>query len=113
MSRRQLPPYQIINAGNMASTVTSSTTYVGNVDGVTIQAVWTGTPNGTFAINASVDGTDWTPLAYSNPFTASGSAGNFLTTITLSGIQQIQVVYTPSSGSGTLNAYIAGAAVGA
>lgn len=96
----------------MAGTVTSSVTTVTGIDYVNIQAVWTGTPTGSFDFQASHDQATWTSLAFANPFTATGAAGNLMADIKLSA-PYLRVVYTPTSGSGTLNVSITGNTVGA
>lgn len=103
-------------ANNMTGTsvITSAVLVIRTLSCAAIQAVWTGTPTGTFSIQGSLD---YNPDAMSNglPLSAgtwrdigvsltapSGSASDALADIALSGIPYIRVVYTNASGNGTL-----------
>jgi hypothetical protein len=100
----------------MVSTITSNVTNILYLDNVSIQLNFTGTPTGGFAIQGSLDyavenGTptnagNWVPLALTPNPAAAGSAGTILLNLTELSFPWIRVVYTPSSGTGTLDAYI-------
>lgn len=121
-NKNVLLPSRIVAATSMASTVTSPPTNVQYLDNVVYQAQWTGTPTGTFSVQGSLDyqqavggsvisaGT-WVALPLSAAVTAAGSADQ--AEFDLNGIPYpwIRLVYTASSGSGTLDVYICGKAV--
>lgn len=91
------------------------------IRGGAIQAVWTGTPTGTFTVEGSLNylpnpdgspgtGTNagvWTSLgaSVSNP---AGSAGNSIVDISLTGVPWVRLTYVNVSGTGTLTVYGAG-----
>lgn len=94
----------LIAAGNMASTV-SAVQSIANYLNYSVYAAWTGTPTGTIKLQASNtnNGTDWQDIAGSS-VSIAGSAGDNFWNITGACYSFFQVVYTPASGSGTLNA---------
>lgn len=79
---------------------------------LSIQAVWTGSPVGDFKIQTSDDFytvsqsaliTNWTDYTGSTQ-AAGGAAGNATWRIADAGDRWYRVVYTSTSGSGTVNA---------
>lgn len=91
----------IITNGDMSSALESLPQDLSRIDIYSIQAVWTGSPSGTIKIQVSVNGSTFTDLADSEE--AISGAGDFLWVVTDVGYDKMKVVYTPSSGSGTLN----------
>ena len=76
---------------------------------------WTGTPTGTFTVEVSntyeqsgqgvvLNPGNWTALVLSATVTASGSAGNAYIDVRGISSDWIRLTYTPSSGTGVLNA---------
>lgn len=107
MNKDNLAPYKTITNGDMsAATLTSTPTNIINKDNVAIALVWTGSPVGTFAVNVSQDKTTWIPLTLSTTPVASGSAGSIGLDLNQLAFPHIQVVYTKTSGTGTLNCTI-------
>lgn len=117
-----LPPNLIVNGGDMSqATITSDVTDIRYLDNISIQCIFTGTPTGSFAlegslnyykINGAVQNTGtWTPITLSSTPAASGSAGNILLDLNQLSFPYIRIVYTKTSGTGTLNVYISGKAV--
>lgn len=123
--KNRLEPYHSIQAGNMSGTLTSSVTTISGLDNVAIQLSWTGTPTGTFQVQGSLDYSApnlayggpvlnagvWTPLAFSTPPVASGAAGSIFLDLNQLSFPYIRVVYTPTSGTGSLDMWISGKAV--
>lgn len=121
-SKNFLPAYKIVNAVTMASNITSAVTDVRFIDNIAYQLVWSGTPTGTFSVQMSLDyavgigGTvtnagTWIniPLnAATNPTGSSGSTNIFINQIPG---PYLRLVYTASSGTGALTAYVSGKAV--
>ena len=118
MAYNLLFPKSIITAGNMASaSITSSVVEIRNQDNVGIQLSWTGTAVGTFAVQISINHAedangnvtvagDWVALPLSPTIAAAGSADSAIIDLNQMSASYIRVVYTRSSGTGTLNAYI-------
>lgn len=134
MSRKNfLPPYHLIVNGDMSGSITSKATDIQTYDNVAIQLVWTGGAVGTFQVQVSSDysqanvgasqvinaGT-WTPITLQ--YLSNGSLLNATSIDTSVGspiylnLQElaapyIRILYTASSSSGTLQAYISGKAI--
>lgn len=106
--------------GAMASTNTINSSEVDISGGqmVSLNISWTGTPNGTFAVQIpatfSTDGLDtvltWATLPVvttsGSAFTAAGSASSHQVEITAIAASRIRLQYVNSSSSGTLNAWL-------
>jgi len=97
----------IVSAQVMDTNITSSPYNVQQIYGVAIQAVWTGTPTGTFKLQASSDPataftgsqgapTNWTDVA--NSSYAVSAAGSYMWNVFDIMYNWIRVVYTDSSG---------------
>ncbi len=118
MSRKILPKFQIVTSGDMSqATVTSTVTNIERLDNIGVQLNWTGSPVGTFAVQVSIDyeqddqgnvldAGNWVTIV-----TASTAAGSpIMVNLTALSAPWIRTVYTRSSASGTLNAFISGKA---
>lgn len=100
------------------STITSLITEIRGFDNIAYDIQFTGTPTGTFSVQVS---SSYDPITNPNAIfialtlslvpVASGSAGQIGIDINQSGFQWIKLVYTNSSGSGTLNAFVSGKAL--
>lgn len=118
MSRKNnLQVFQLITAGDMsAASLTSPVTNIQFLDNIGIQLSWTGSPVGTFTVQVSADYNQdslgnvlaaghWVTLTLpTSPTTASGSP-IYLDLNQLSA-PWIRVVYTKTSGTGSLSAFI-------
>ena len=94
-------------SGNMSVPITSPVTDMSNTESFSVQAVWTGSPVGTIKLQVSTNGTTFVDVPDSvTPVSGTGNA--IWDGYTGTGCDKIQVVYTPSSGSGTLSAWISG-----
>lgn len=126
-TRSNLKPHQVIEDGDMsAASITSQVTVLQTLTIGSYTYSWSGsTPVGTIAIQASNDyklsstgevlnaGT-WTTLYFTldgasvvNSAPVSGNTGTGLIEFS-TGAYAIRTVYTKGSGTGTLQAYIAG-----
>lgn len=121
-NKNVLLPSHVVTAAAMASNVTSPATNVQYLDNVIYQAQWTGTPTGTFAVQGSLDyqqgagGTvvnagTWDSLPLSVSISATGSADSAQFDLNQIPYPWLRIVYTASSGTGTLDVYICGKAV--
>jgi hypothetical protein len=121
------PANQILapTTNNMTGTssLTSTPMNWDTIRGGSIQAVWTGSPVGSFVIQGSLNYSQNPNGSANNPGTwntvpsgtflgtltaPAGSAGSALVDCQFTGIPWIRVVYTNSSGTGTLTLYGAG-----
>ena len=115
-------PVKIVTNGNMTTTINSLGIDLNQVVLYSIQAVFTGSPVGTLKLQISNDivnpiatGTqavevvNWTD--YTGSSTPVTTSGNFVWNCLDVGYRWVRLVYTPTSGSGTLNATISGKAI--
>ena len=119
-----LRPISLVSAGNMSGNITSGAINIQFLDCVSMQLSFTGTPTGTFAVQGSLDyyaspadpdtvlvpGT-WTSLTLSPSPVASGAADNILIDMYGLSFPYIRLVYTATSGSGTLTANVSGKSI--
>lgn len=118
MSKKVLPRFQIITSGSMGASITSAVTNIQYIDNIGIEIyVSAGSPVGTYAVQVSADyqqdaagnvvnAGNWVSLSFS---TAPDTTVNpiYLDMNQLSA-PYIRLVYTRTSGTGTLQAYITG-----
>lgn len=106
----------------MASSITSSAVEIRNQDNIGIQLNWTGTPVGTFAIQISSDHLEdmegnvqvagnWVSLPLSPAVAAAGSADSAYIDLNQLSAQYIRIVYTRTSGTGSLTGIVVGKGV--
>lgn len=94
----------IVTAATMGGNITSTVIDLDYLQGYAVQAVWTGTPTGSLAIQVSNDQVVWSSLAGVSPVALSGAAGNTMFNVPQSFFRYTQLVYTFTSGTGTLSA---------
>jgi hypothetical protein len=117
-SRPIFPPYPVIVNGNMASPIISAITVIQNLSMVSYDISWNGTsPVGVVTVQVSntysqnADGTvrnpgNWTALVLSGPTNVSGNTGTGFIDVDEIAAYAIRLVYTPTSGTGTMQATI-------
>lgn len=113
-------PQQVITNGNMSGNLTSLVTIMDQLLMISYSIVWTGsTPVGTVSIQVSddysinPDGTTrntgtWNTLPLSASTDISGNSGNGFIDVAANAGYAIRLVYTRTSGTGTLNVLIMG-----
>ena len=94
----------IVTNGDMSANITSSLLDMSQVDAIVFYANWTGTPTGTLKLQVSLttNTSDFIDLPDSSQSLA-GSAGKFMWNVTNTNFDQIRLVYTFGSSTGTLN----------
>ncbi len=116
-SRPIFSPYQVITNASMTTQVISKVTIIQNLSQIGYDISWTGAPVGTFSVQVSNTYTqngagivqnpgNWTTLTLSTVPMASGAPGNGYIDIDALSAYAIRLVYTPTSGTGVLNATI-------
>lgn len=117
MAKNVLTPYRIVNAVSAGATATSGVTSIRFLDNVGVSLQWSAgsTPIGVYTVEASIDGAIWKTLADDAATTAnvSGASGSYQLKFSNCPFDQIRIVYTRTSGSGTLDAYIMGKSLSA
>lgn len=108
MNKNVLKPILLVSAGDMSGNITSSSIQIQFLDNICIQAIYTGTPTGTFSVEGSLDNSNWVALATAPSPNPTGSAGSSLVQYSNQSIVYIRLKYTVSGGTGTLTAYISG-----
>lgn len=89
-------------SGNMIATITSLATYLDESAGYCIQATFTGSPVGSIKVQGS---NDPVLLGYTDiptSVTAISAAGNYMINVEFPYYSYVQLVYTFTSGTGTL-----------
>lgn len=125
--KSNLQKFQCITSGNMASaSLTSTVSSIEFLDDIGYQFNWTGSPVGTIAIQVSIDHAqdaqgnvtvagNWVPLTFTywngssfvTDVSIPTSVGSPLyIDLALLSAPWIRAVYTKTSGTGTLNAFL-------
>lgn len=94
-------------SGSMGADITSKIQPIRNIDNVCMEIGWTGDAIGNFQVFGSVTGNYWAPLEFTIAGPA-GVAGSRLLDLNQLSFPLVKLVYTRTSGSGTLVAYCGG-----
>lgn len=117
-SRPQAAPFLVITNGSMAGNITSEPTIIQKLSMIGYDISWTGTtPVGVMSVQVSntysenADGSvrnagNWTTLTLSSTPAVTGNTGNGFIDVDATGAFAIRLVYTRTSGTGTMNATI-------
>lgn len=107
--RRFLPAYKGIDAGDMSGAIVGPSTNVAFIDNITLVAEWAGSaPVGQVDVQVQNGNSAWSTLTLTPAFAISGASGNANAQITLGGFEKMRVIYTATSGTGTLTVWVAG-----
>lgn len=97
-------------SGDMSSTITSLPTVLDETCTYNVHATFTGTPVGSIKLQGSNNPNllGWIDITGPGVTTvvAVSAAGNYMVNVEFAGYSQVQLVYTATSGSGTLYAQI-------
>lgn len=104
---------KVLSGGDMSqASLTSPVVSLLTTDDVGLQLIWTGTPTGTFDVQVSCDNANWTSVTLSPAPAAAGSASNAYVDLSLLSAPYMRVVYTKTSGTGSLTIYLAAKELG-
>ena len=117
-SRPLIKPFQVITNASMAGNITSIVTIVDNMSMISYDISWTGSsPMGAITVEVSdtysqnaaggvKNAGTWTELPLSAAGTVSGNTGTGFISLSQIPAYAVRIVYTRSSGTGTLNAFV-------
>ncbi len=119
-SRPILSPHPVIVDGDMSGNITSEVTIIQNISEFSYDISWTGTtPIGVMSVEATntytqnADGTvrdagNWNPIPLNTTPAVSDNTGNGFIEIDSQAGYAVRLVYTRTSGTGTMQAVICG-----
>ena len=121
-SRPQKKPYPVFINQSMTTSVASQVTIITNLTKIGYDISWTGGSGataGTFDVQVSntysqnaagqvLNAGNWTSLTLSSTPTVAAASGNGFIEIDSLGAYAVRLVYLPTGGTGTMNAYITG-----
>ncbi len=106
--------FAIFSSDDMSGVLTSEPIPLFNIYGFSVQLIYTGSPDGEMKLQASdddsfenqanTDPSNWTDL--SGTVIAIAAAGSYIYNYSLVPFNWVRVVWTPSSGSGSLSGRI-------
>lgn len=101
-----IKPYLVLSAGDMSGSLTTLATNISSSDNIGYQVDFTGVPNGTFSVEGTINGTTWQGLTLTPAApVAAGAAGGFVVNLNQVPYEQIRLVYTRTSGTGSLTVW--------
>jgi hypothetical protein len=119
-SRFFLEPYSVISSGDMSGNITSSVTIINRIPNLSYSVSWTGSsPVGVITVEESNDYSlnpdgsvrnagIWNTMTLSGAAAVSGNSDHGIIKLSQVPSFAIRLVYTRTSGTGTLNAIITG-----
>ncbi len=109
MSTAQLLPVWLIQDGDMSDDLASEAVPTQWKDNIGIQVKWSGTPTGVLDVQVSMDPDNlgWESVPFASVDQPAGAAGSDWFEINQSPAGFVRLVYTSTSGTGTLQAKIA------
>ena len=121
MSRKSnLLKFHNIVAGDLSTTITSAVTSIQWLDNIGVQLnITTSSASGTFTVQVSADyaqdelgnvqnAGNWVPILFPTPPITTGVNETIYIDLNQLSAPWIRVVYTPTSGTGTIDGYITG-----
>jgi len=101
MSKKVIEPSRVLVNGDMSqATLVSASSVIKYMDNVSYQAVYSGSATGTFDVEVSHDGVNWSALGLLIP--VSAGSPQFID-INQTGAAHVRFTYTRAAGTGTLN----------
>jgi len=96
---------KIFDSQAMSSNLSSEVIDIAEILGFAVHLIWTGSPVGTFSLQASNNGIDFVEF---NSVAAGGTSGQNMVNIEYPRYRYFKASYTYSGGSGTLTGYLSG-----
>lgn len=121
-TKNALKAYPVIVDGDMSGNITSTVTNIQFMDNIGYQIAFTGTPEGTFEVQVSIDhmqdsqgvvtvpGT-WVAVALSPSPVASGAADQIYIDLNQLSAPWVRLYYEATTSTGVCNAFICGKSV--
>lgn len=119
MGRKHVIRLELFTASSMAVQQVSKVIEVGELDKASIHAYWVAGPAGTFEIQArnmndKSDKVDqWYTLDTGTPWAVTAADDSVHLVLNEMPFTEIRLIYTPTSGSGMINAYLTSKTIGA
>lgn len=101
--------YQLVDAESMGASITSDSQQLIQEVVCCVQAVFTGSPVGSIKLQISNDSSNWTD--YTGSATSISAAGDVAWNLSNIGYRYLRVVYTRTSGTGSLSVTVSGKGV--
>lgn len=104
MSRYLTKLIDVVSNEIMTDAITSKAIHAKQARTIGLTIIFTGSPTGTFTVEASNDETNWIELVFTEgAITAAGSPGSHALTLKEYPYEFIRVLYAFTSGTGSLN----------
>lgn len=106
--------YKLLTAGDMSDDINTPSQSLTQMQLASVQAVWTGSPVGTFKLQISnddpkiVDDADIVWSDYTGSSTMITTAGNFIWNMTGIGFNLVRLIYVFAGGTGSLDVTVSG-----
>jgi len=105
MSRKILPPTQIITNQSMTGSFVSSVINTQFYDRIFLQVTWSGAAVGSAELQYSNDGVNFTAPS-ANKITINNNPSNYIIDISATSAPMVRFSYTASSSTGNMNVWI-------
>lgn len=116
MAYNVLAPFKLLSAGDMSGDLTSDPVYIQEQDNVGFQMNWTGDAVGPFSVEVSLDHKEdlngnvqveghWVAITLSPVPAAAGTDDQAYVDITQLSAPWVRLVFTNTSGTGTLDVF--------
>ncbi len=90
---------------SLTSTVSSDIVDLAETLGYAIHAIWTGSPDGTISVQGGNDGINFVEV---DSIVTGATSGQHLLNVEKHHYRYVKIVYTATSGTGSLTLYISG-----
>lgn len=103
----------LVTNGDMSGAIVSEPVYLGGISMIAVHAKFDGSPSGDLSLEVSIGleiGSDGKPTLWEsfNTITLTGAAGTQMWLDSQTPYTWVRLTYSPTAGTGTLNAILAG-----